>query len=171
MRRRAMARQPNVESAEGLRRCQDAHVPHDEWLRTPRKRKLGRSTSHFSVTSVLFLRADHVLVSAGARPKPCPSPAVRNLRSERAALPTCSSRQCCCRLCPEASMVALAGAWRALAERLRGRVRCRRGGWRGQVLGCAQVWHAGRIPGRRQAGGQPRPPPLAALMHCIALCR
>ena len=70
---------PTANSGEGLRRRQDAHVPHDEWLRTPRKRKLGRSTSHFSVTSVLFLRADHVLVTAGARPKPCPSPALCNL--------------------------------------------------------------------------------------------
>ena len=53
-------------------------MPHDEWLRTPRKRKLGRSTSHFSVTSVLFLRADHVLVTAGAPPEPGPSPNMCN---------------------------------------------------------------------------------------------
>ena len=61
-------------------------MPHDEWLRTPRKRKLGRSTSHFSVTSVLFLRTDHVLVTAGTRPRPDPSPAPHPLQTRDARL-------------------------------------------------------------------------------------
>lgn len=169
MRCHAKARRPNRNSSEGMRRCQDAHVPHDEWLRTPRKRKLGRSTSHFSVTSVLFLRADHVLVTAGAHPKPHSSPAMRShIYIQRRAAQS-SGIQHLWRLCPEAK---IGGPWLALCEhmhsRLRGRVRCRRGGRRGQILGCAQIWRAGRIPGCRQAGAQPRPPPLAALMHDIA---
>lgn len=45
---------------------QDAHRPSDEWLRTPRKR--SRTTSQYSVTAVLFLRSDHLLATAGARP-------------------------------------------------------------------------------------------------------
>jgi len=58
---------------------QDAHRPSDDWLRTPRR---ARPASQYSVTSVLFLRTDHVLATAGTPritraatlPERCPAP-------------------------------------------------------------------------------------------------